>query len=78
MGDCYARFPELPMMWRKGLKRGISSWLFSERRGEGAVWLKYHRFFDIMRRNGWSFLRGDDTHDYIRKEISEAYDKLTG
>ena len=37
---------------------------------------EYHRYFDIMR-NGWCFLRGDDTHDYIRKEISEAYDKLT-
>ena len=27
--------------------------------------------------NGMCYLRGEDTHDYIREEISEAYSRLT-
>ena len=63
-----------PMMVEKGLSGNIQLAIFREREKELVA--EYHRYFDIMR-NGWCFLRGDDTHDYIRKEISEAYDKLT-
>jgi len=58
----------------KGLSGNIQLAIFREREKE--LLAEYHRYFDIMR-NGWCFLRGDDTHDYIRMEISEAYGKLT-
>ena len=58
----------------KGLSGNIQLAIFREREKE--LLAEYHRYFDIVR-NGWCFLRGEDTHDYIRKEISEAYGNLT-
>ena len=72
-GDDMHAFPNSDDV-EKGLSGNIRLAIFREREKELVA--EYHRYFDIMR-NGWCFLRGDDTHDYIRKEISEAYDKLT-
>ena len=72
-GDDMHAFPNSDDV-EKGLSGNIQLAIFREREKELVA--EYHRYFDIMR-NGWCFLRGDDTHDYIRKEISEAYDKLT-
>ena len=57
-----------------GLAGNIQLAIFREREKE--LLHEYHRYFDIVR-NGWCFLRGEDTYDYIRKEISEAYAQLT-
>lgn len=72
-GDDMHAFPNSDDV-EKGLSGNIQLAIFREREKE--LLAEYHRYFDIMR-NGWCFLRGDDTHDYIRMEISEAYGKLT-
>ena len=72
-GDDMHGFPNSDDV-EKGLSGNIQLAIFREREKE--LLAEYHRYFDIMR-NGWCFLRGDDTHDYIRMEISEAYGKLT-
>ena len=58
----------------KGLAGNIQLAIFREREKE--LLHEGHRYFDIVR-NGWCYLRGEDTYDYIRNEISEAYAKLT-
>ena len=72
-GDDMHAFPNSDDV-EKGLSGNIQLAIFREREKELVA--EYHRYIDIMR-NGWCFLRGDDTHDYIRKEISEAFDMLT-
>ncbi len=57
-----------------GLAEDIQLAIFREREKE--LLYENHRFYDIVR-NGWCYLRGEDTYDYIRKEISEAYARLT-
>lgn len=58
----------------KGLVGNIQLAIFREREKE--LLSENHRYWDIIR-NGWCFLRGQDTYDYIRKEISSAYERLT-
>ena len=59
---------------KNGLAGNIQLAIFREREKELVG--EYHRYWDIVR-NGWCFLRGEDSYDYIRKEISEAYAHLT-
>ena len=57
-----------------GLAEDIQLAIFREREKE--LLYEGHRYYDIVR-NGMCYLRGEDTHDYIREEISEAYARLT-
>lgn len=57
-----------------GLAENIQLAIFREREKE--LLHEGHRYYDIVR-NGMCYLRGEDTHDYIREEISEAYSRLT-
>ena len=57
-----------------GLAEDILLAIFREREKE--LLHEGHRYYDIVR-NGMCYLRGEDTHDYIREEISEAYSRLT-
>ncbi len=59
---------------KNGLDANLCLAIFKEREKE----LSYegYRYYDIMR-NGYCFLRGEDSHDYIRKEISKYYEQLT-
>ena len=57
-----------------GLANNLQLAIFREREKE--LLLEGHRYYDIVR-NGWCYLRGEDTYDYIRNEISEAYARLT-
>lgn len=57
-----------------GLVGNIQLAIFREREKE--LLYEGHRYYDIIR-NGMCYLRGEDSHDYIRKEISEAYARLT-
>ena len=59
---------------KNGLSGNIQLAIFREREKE--LLHEGHRYYDIVR-NGWCYLRGEDTYDYIRNEISEAYAKLT-
>ena len=59
---------------KNGLAGNIQLAIFREREKE--LIYEGHRFYDIAR-NGWCFLRGEDSYDYIRKEISPAYARLT-
>lgn len=65
-----------PCTWdvRNNLAGNIQLAIFREREKE--LLLENHRYFDIVR-NGWCYLRGEDSYDYIRNEISDAYAKLT-
>lgn len=56
------------------VENGLQLSVFRERERE--LLYEYHRWYDIIR-NGMCYLRGEDTYDYIRKEISEAYATLT-
>ena len=57
-----------------GLAGNIQLAIFREREKE--LLFEEQRYYDIVR-NGMCYLRGEDTHDYIREEISEAYSRLT-
>lgn len=59
---------------RDGIAGNIQLAIFREREKE----LIYEgtRYYDIVR-NGMCFIHGKDSYDYIRKEISPAYAKLT-
>ena len=59
---------------KNGLSGNIQLAIFREREKE--LLHEGHRYYDIVR-NGWCYLRGEDTYDYIRNEISEAFAKLT-
>ena len=59
---------------RNGLSDNIQLAIFREREKE--LLHEGQRYYDIVR-NGWCYLRGEDSYDYIRKEISEAYAQLT-
>lgn len=58
----------------KGLDGNIQLAIFREREKE--LLQESHRYYDIIR-NGWCYVRGEDSYDYIRKEISEYYAVLT-
>ena len=58
----------------KGLDGNIQLAIFREREKE--LLQEGHRYYDIVR-NGWCYVRGEDTYDYIRNEISDAYAALT-
>lgn len=58
----------------KGLDKNIQLAIFREREKE--LLQESHRYYDIVR-NGFYYLHGEDTYDYIRKEISEYYGRLT-
>ena len=57
-----------------GLAGNIQLAIFREREKE--LLFEEQRYYDIVR-NGMCYLRGEDTYDYIRNEISDAYAKLT-
>ncbi len=59
---------------KNGLAGNIQLAIFREREKE--LLQEYHRYYDIVR-SGWCYLRGEDSYDYIRKEISEYYGHLT-
>ena len=59
---------------KNGLDGNIQLAIFREREKE--LLQEEHRYYDIVR-NGWCYLRGEDSYDYIRKEISEYYAVLT-
>lgn len=65
-----------PCAWdvNNGWAGNIQLAIFREREKE--LLLEKHRYFDIVR-NGWCYLRGEDSYDYIRKEISDAYAALS-
>lgn len=58
----------------KGLDGNIQLAIFREREKE--LLQESHRYYDIVR-NGWCYMRGEDSYDYIRNEISDAYAALT-
>ena len=58
----------------KGLTNNLPLAIFREREKE--LLHEQHRYFDIVR-NGWCYLRGEDSHDYIRKELAAPYAHLT-
>ena len=57
-----------------GLDGNIQLAIFREREKE--LLQEDQRYFDIVR-NGWCHLRGEDSYDYIRKEISPMYATLS-
>lgn len=59
---------------KNGLADNIQLAIFREREKE--LIYEGHRYYDIAR-NGMCFIRGEDSYDYIRKEISPAYARLT-
>ena len=59
---------------KHGLTGNIQLAIFREREKE--LIYEGHRYYDIAR-NGMCFIRGEDSYDYIRKEISPAYERLT-
>lgn len=72
-GDDSHAFPNASDI-AQGLNSNLQLAIFREREKE--LLLEYHRYFDIMR-NGWCHLRGEDSYDYIRKELSSNYADIT-
>lgn len=72
-GDDSHAFPCIDDV-EQGLVDNIQLAIFREREKE--LLQEYHRYFDIVR-NGWCYLRGEDSYDYIREELSVAYSGLT-
>lgn len=58
----------------KGLDGNIQLAIFREREKE--LIQEGHRYYDIVR-NGWCYMRGEDSYDYIRNEISDSYKMLS-
>lgn len=67
------RFPSAKDI-ENGLAGNLQLAIFREREKE--LIYEGNRYYDIVR-NGMCFMRGEDSYDYIRKEISPAYAKLT-
>ena len=59
---------------KNGWDSDIQLAIFKEREKE--LLYEGHRYYDIVR-NGMCFIRGEESYDYIRKEISPAYEQLT-